>query len=95
MKAFMIERELPEIGLADSTELAAAAEKSNAALAQLGPRIQWQHSYITGDRTFCLYLAEDEEAILEHARISGFPATRITAITGRIDPTTAGRSASA
>lgn len=86
MRAFMIERDLPGIGSAGKAELAAAAGNSNAALAQLA---QWQHSYVTGDRTYCLYLAEDEDAIREHARISGFPATKITPVVERIDPTTA------
>lgn len=90
MKAYMIERGLPGIGSAGDEDLAAAAVTSNAALARLAPRVQWQHSYVTGDRTYCVYLAEDEDAILEHARISGFPATKIIPITGRIDPTTAG-----
>lgn len=89
MRAFMIERDLPGIGSAGEAELAAAAGNSNAALAQLAPRVQWQHSYVTGDRTYCLYLAEDEDAIREHARISGFPATKITRVVERIDPTTA------
>ncbi len=89
MKAFIIERDLPGIGSAGDDDLAAAAGTSNAALAQLAPRVQWQHSYVTGDRTYCVYLAQDEEAIREHARISGFPATKIVQIAGRIDPTTA------
>jgi hypothetical protein len=78
MNAFMIERDMPGIGAAGDADLAAAAVTSNAALAQLAPRVQWQHSYVTGDRTYCVYLAEDEDAIREHARISGFPASRIT-----------------
>jgi hypothetical protein len=89
MKAYMIERELPGIGSAGDTDLAAAASTSNKALAQLAPRVQWQHSYVTGDRTYCVYLAENEDAIREHARLSGFPASKITPISGRIDPTTA------
>ena len=89
MKAYMIERELPGIGSAGESDLAAAAGTSNKALAQLAPRVQWQHSYVTGDRTYCVYLAQDEDAIREHARLSGFPASKITPISGRIDPTTA------
>jgi hypothetical protein len=89
MKAYMIERELPGIGSAGDSDLAAAASTSNKALAQLAPRVQWQHSYVTGDRTYCVYLAENEDAIREHARLSGFPASKITPISGRIDPTTA------
>ena len=89
MKAYMIERDLPGIGSAGDEDLSTAAGTSNAALAQLAPRVQWQHSYVTADRTFCVYLAQDEDAIREHARISGFPATKIYPIAGRIDPTTA------
>ena len=89
MRKFMIEREIPKVGQLDACGLADAARKSNAALGQLAPRVQWQQSYVTADKTFCVYLAEDEAAIREHARISGFPATRITEITGVIDPATA------
>ncbi|MFN3143894.1 MAG: DUF4242 domain-containing protein [Paracoccaceae bacterium] len=69
-------------------ELCGAARTSNDALAQLSPRVQWQHSYVAGDKTFCVYLAEDEAAIREHAEISGFPANTITEIATVIDPTT-------
>jgi Nickel responsive protein SCO4226-like len=89
MRKFMIEREIAGVGKLDSCELAGAARRSNTALAELGPGIQWQHSYVTADRTFCVYLAESEELIRAHAQKSGFPATRITEITGIIDPTTA------
>ena len=58
-------------------------------LPKLAPRVQWQHSYVAADRTFCVYLAEDERAIREHAEISGFPATRIVEISKAIDPSTA------
>jgi len=90
MRRFVIEREIPSIGSSSAEDLAGAAGTSNAALAQLAPRVQWEHSYVTGDKTFCIYLAEDEEAIREHARISGFPATTITPVTSVIDPTTEG-----
>jgi len=89
MDAYMIERDLPGVGAMSGEELSGAAGASNVALSQLAPRVQWQHSYVADDRTFCVYLAEDEAAIHEHARISGFPATRVTRLTGRIDPTTA------
>ena len=65
------------------------ATASNAALAQLSPRVQWVESFVTKDKTFCLYLAEDEAVIQEHARLSGFPANKITEVAGTIDPTTA------
>lgn len=89
MRKFMIERDIPDVGKLDSCGLSAAARKSNTALAELAPRVQWQHSYVTADKTFCVYLAEDEEAIRQHAEKSGFPANRITEISGIIDPSTA------
>lgn len=88
MKRFVIERDIPAIGKMSSADLCGAARKSNEALAQLGPKIQWQHSYVAANKTFCIYLAEDEAAILEHAEISGFPASKITEVTSIIDPTT-------
>jgi hypothetical protein len=89
MRKFVIEREIEGVGTLDSCGLADAAGRSNAALAQLAPRVQWQQSYVTGDKTFCIYLAESEQAIREHAELSGFPANRITEVTSVIDPTTA------
>lgn len=89
MRKFMIEREIEGVGELDSCGLSDAAAKSNGALAQLAPRVQWQQSYVTANGTFCVYLAEDEQAIREHARLSGFPANRIIEITGVIDPSTA------
>ena len=89
MKKFVIEREIPNIGTLNSQQLRDAAGKSNDALAQLGPEIQWQESYIAADKIFCVYLAKDEEVIQKHAKLSGFPATRVTEIIGVIDPTTA------
>ena len=90
MKRYMIEREVPGIGGLPPCEMSAAAARSNAALAQLDGRAEWVHSYVTADKTFCVYLAKDESAIYEHARLSGFPATKITEISGIIDPSTAG-----
>lgn len=88
MRRFVIEREIPEVGTFDAQQLHDAANVSNRALAELAPRIQWEHSYVTDNKTFCVYLAEDEEAIREHERMSGFPATRITLVSSIIDPTT-------
>ncbi|WP_137700327.1 DUF4242 domain-containing protein [Marimonas lutisalis] len=90
MKAYIIERDLPGIGSMSAAELAGAAATSNEALAKLAPRVQWQHSYVANDKSFCVYLAEDEAAIRQHAELSGFPATTITELKGQIDPTTAG-----
>lgn len=90
MKKYLIEREIPGVHQLDAGQLKGAAATSNAALAQLGPRVQWVQSFVTKDKTFCLYLAEDEDVVREHARLSGFPANRITEVAGIIDPTTAG-----
>jgi hypothetical protein len=89
MKKYIIEREIPGVGgLAGTDGLCDAARQSNAALSAVGPGIQWQHSYLAGDKTFCVYLAENEELIREHAAKSGFPATKITEIKAVFDPST-------
>jgi len=88
MKRYIIEREVPGFGANDDAGFCNAARVSNAALAKLAPRVQWEHSYVLGNGTVCIYLAEDEEAIREHARLSGFPANRITEVARIIDPTT-------
>ncbi|HEY6578134.1 MAG TPA: DUF4242 domain-containing protein [Rhizomicrobium sp.] len=89
MRRFIIEREIPEIGSADRDALRAAAHKSNSVLAELAPDIQWVESYVAADKTFCVYLANDESVIRRHSELSGFPATKITEVTKTIDPTTA------
>ena len=89
MHKFIIERELPAIGSAERQALREAAQKSNAVLKQLGPDIQWVESYVAADKTFCVYLAQDEAIIKKHAEISGFPANKITEVRRMIDPTTA------
>jgi hypothetical protein len=89
MKKYVIERDIPAVGRMSAEELRGAATASNAALAQLAPRVQWQQSYVTDGKTFCIYLAEDEAAIQEHSKLSGFPATKITEISRVIDPSTA------
>ena len=88
LKRYVIERDIPNIGASSEKDLSGAAATSNSALATLAPRVQWEHSYVAGDKTFCIYLAEDEEAIREHAKISGFPASVITEVKTIIDPTT-------
>lgn len=90
MKKYLIEREIPGVDQLSGDELKGAAATSNAALCQLAPRAQWVQSFVTKDRTFCVYLAEDEAAVHEHAKLSGFPATKVTEVVGVIDPTTAG-----
>jgi hypothetical protein len=89
MKRYMIEREIAGVGALNQCELKAAAARSNAALERLNGRAEWVQSFVTEDKTFCIYLADGVAAIHEHARISGFPASKITEIGGIIDPSTA------
>ena len=89
LKKYIIERELPKVGTLDQEQLREAAAKSNEALSQLAPGIRWVESFVAADKTFCVYLAEDEAIIHRHAELSGFPATKITEIGKMIDPTTA------
>jgi hypothetical protein len=86
----MIERQIPKVGTLEQDQLQQAAAKSNQALLQLGPDIQWIESFVAEDKTFCVYLAKDEALIHRHAELSGFPATKVTEIGKTIDPTTAG-----
>ncbi|HVX98761.1 MAG TPA: DUF4242 domain-containing protein [Pseudorhodoplanes sp.] len=89
MKRYVIEREIPGVGGLKGAELKGAAATSNEALGKLAGRVQWVHSYVADDKTFCIYLAESENAVREHAKLSGFPANRITEVRGVIDPMTA------
>jgi hypothetical protein len=89
LRRFLIERDIPGIGGMSIVELCGAARASNQAIAKIGPAIQWQHSYVAGDRTFCIYLAENEATIRQHAELSGIPVARITEVSQVIDPTTA------
>jgi len=88
LRKYIIERDIPAVGTFERDQLRGAAAKSNEVLKQLGPDIQWQESYVAGDKTFCVYLAKDEAIIRKHAELSGFPATKITEIRKMIDPTT-------
>jgi len=90
MNRYVIERNIPGVGAFDAAQLKAAAATSNAALAKLAGKVQWLESFVVDDKTFCIYLAEDEEAVREHARLSGFPANRISEVARVIDPTTGG-----
>ena len=94
MKRYVIERDLPGIGNLNSDQLKEAAATSCCALAKLRGKVQWVHSYVTDDKTFCIYLADGEAAILEHARLSGFPASKIFETGTVIDPMTAFNSES-
>lgn len=88
-KRYMIERDIPGIGDFSVTELCGAARASNQALSTIGSGIQWQHSYVANDKTFCVYLAESEEAIRRHSELSGIPFGKITEVAQIIDPLTA------
>jgi hypothetical protein len=89
MKRYVIERNLPGVGGLNPTQLKDAAATSNGALAKLSGKVQWERSYVVDDKTFCIYLAEDEAAVQEHARLSGFPANKVTEVRTIIDPMTA------
>ena len=89
MKTYIIEREIPKVGDLDRQQYKEASAKSNAALKQLGWDIQWVESFVARDKTFWVYRAANEEIIRKHAEISGFPASRITEVRRKIDPTTA------
>jgi hypothetical protein len=89
MKKYIIERDIPKVGTLKPEQLQETAKVSNQALSQLGPGIQWVESFVTAEKTFCVYLAENESLIHQHAELSGIPATKITEITKMIDPTTA------
>jgi hypothetical protein len=86
---YVIERDLPGAGKLTKQELQAISLKSCGVLEKLGPQIQWVHSYVTGDRIYCVYIAPNEEILREHARMGGFPANRVSAVKSMIDPTTA------
>ena len=89
LKRFLIERDIPGVGGMSVVELCGASRASNRAIEQVGEGLQWQHSYVAGDKTFCIYLAEDEAAIRRHSELSGIPVTRITEVPQIIDPLTA------
>jgi len=90
MPEYVIEREIPGAGDLTDAELQEIARKSVRVINEMGRKIKWLHSYVTGDKIYCVYLAEDEEAIREHGRRGGFPVNRISAVRRMIDPTTAG-----
>lgn len=86
MPKFLIERHIPGIEKMSEDALKSVARKSNSVLADLGDEIQWIHSYIVEGRTFCIYIAPDEELIREHARITGFPCNSIREVHEILDP---------
>lgn len=89
MNKYIIEREVPKIGTLEREQMRKVAVRSNDALRQLAPHIQWVESFVAEDKTFCVYLAEDESFIHQHAELSGFPVNKITVIRKVIDSTTA------
>ncbi len=95
MPKYVIERDLPGAGKLSGSELQAVSQKSCGVLRNLGPQIQWVHSYVTDDKVYCIYIAPDEKTIREHARQGGFPANRISEIRTMIDPTMAESSGAA
>ncbi len=89
MPKYVIEREIPGAGNLSKEELQGISQTSCGVLNELGPRIQWLESYVTGDKIYCVYIAPDEEMVREHAARGGFPANRISEVKTIIDPTTA------
>ena len=88
MPKYVIERELPGAGQLSADELHAISGKSNEVLAGMNGRAQWQQSYVTDDKVYCVYIAEDEAAVLEHAEAGGFPGQPVSRVSTLIDPVT-------
>jgi Protein of unknown function (DUF4242) len=88
MKRYVIERNIPGVGGLNGVQLKEAAVTSCNALSKLYGKVQWEHSYVVDDKTFCIYLANDEPSVQEHARLSGFPANKVTEVRTIIDPMT-------
>jgi hypothetical protein len=86
MPQYVIEREIPGAGSLTEEQLRAVSLKSLESLGQLGPQIQWLHSYVTEDKIYCVYLAPDEATVQEHARRTGIPANRVSAVRRMLDP---------
>jgi hypothetical protein len=89
MPQYVIEREMPGVGKLGASDLKNASQTSCDVLRDLGPQIQWVHSYVTDDKIYCLYRAPNEEVVREHAQRGGFPANKISQVRSVIDPTTA------
>lgn len=89
MPKFVIEREIPGAGKLSAQELKGISQKSCSVLQELGPQVQWQQSFVTDDKIYCVYIAPDERDIQEHASQGGFPANRVAEVRTIIDPTTA------
>lgn len=89
MPEFVIEREVPGAGNLTDAQWREIAQKSVAVLKGMGPEIRWLHSYVTGDKVYCVYFAPDETTIQEHARRAGLPANRVSAVRRLLEPATA------
>jgi len=89
MPKFVIERPLPGVGSLSAEEMQGIAQKSNEVLDGMAGRAQWLQSFVTADKIYCVYIADDEEAVREHARAGGFPCEAVNAVQRIIDPTTA------
>ncbi len=89
MPKYIIEREIPSAGTLSASELKEISQKSCGVLRKMGPQIQWQQSYVTDDKIYCVYIAPDEAAVREHAQQGGFPANQFSEVKSVIDPITA------
>ncbi len=93
MPKYVVEREIPGAGMLSETELRSISQASCAVLKDMGPEIQWLHSFVSDDKIYCLYIAPDEQALRTHAEKGGFPANQISKVRTVIDPTTAEEAA--
>lgn len=89
MPKYVIEREIPGAGALTAEQLQGISQTSCGVLSKLGPQVQWLHSYVTGDKIYCVYIAPNEDLVREHAKQGGFPANRVSQVATMIDPTTA------
>lgn len=89
LNMYVIERDMPGLGQLTPADLKAASQKSCGVLRDLGPQVKWLHSYVTGDKMYCVYLAPSEELVREHAKRGGFPATAVNKVSTIIGPKTA------
>ena len=89
MPKYVIERDIPQAGNLTEQQIQAISQKSCSVLQNLGPQIQWVHSYVTEDKIYCVYIAPNEEMVKEHAKQGGFPANRVSEVKRMIDPTSA------
>jgi hypothetical protein len=83
---YVIEREIPGAGSLSESQIREISLRSLQALKDIGPQIQWLHSYVTEDKVYCVYIAPDENVIRDHARRAGIPADRVSAVRRMIDP---------